>query len=121
EVRAHPRALAAGSPPHQQARSPRLREEHRPAQGARRPGRCDHLDQPGRADRPSGKPEGRGWGSPRLRLVTRDPTRRTDMSRIGRMPVVVPSGVEVAIDGSLVTVKGPQGTLTHTLVTPITT
>jgi large subunit ribosomal protein L6 len=42
------------------------------------------------------------------------------MSRIGRMPVVVPSGVEVAIDGSLVTVKGPKGTLTHTVVTPIT-
>jgi large subunit ribosomal protein L6 len=36
------------------------------------------------------------------------------------MPVVVPSGVEVAIDGSLVTVKGPKGTLTHTVVTPIT-
>jgi large subunit ribosomal protein L6 len=42
------------------------------------------------------------------------------MSRIGRMPVVVPSGVEVAIDGSLVTVKGPKGTLSHTVVTPIT-
>jgi large subunit ribosomal protein L6 len=42
------------------------------------------------------------------------------MSRIGRMPVVVPSGVEVAIDGSLVTVKGPKGTLTHTVVSPIT-
>jgi large subunit ribosomal protein L6 len=41
------------------------------------------------------------------------------MSRIGRMPVVVPSGVEVAIDGSLVTVKGPKGTLSHTVVTPI--
>jgi large subunit ribosomal protein L6 len=42
------------------------------------------------------------------------------MSRIGRMPVVVPSGVEVAIDGSLVTVKGPKGTLSHTVVSPIT-
>ena len=42
------------------------------------------------------------------------------MSRIGRMPVVVPSGVEVAIDGSLVTVKGPKGTLTHSVVSPIT-
>jgi large subunit ribosomal protein L6 len=36
------------------------------------------------------------------------------------MPVVVPSGVEVAIDGPLVTVKGPKGTLSHTVVTPIT-
>jgi large subunit ribosomal protein L6 len=42
------------------------------------------------------------------------------MSRIGRMPVVVPSGVDVAIDGSLVTVKGPKGILSHTVVTPIT-
>jgi large subunit ribosomal protein L6 len=42
------------------------------------------------------------------------------MSRIGRMPVVVPSGVDVSIDGPLVTVKGPKGTLSHTVVTPIT-
>jgi large subunit ribosomal protein L6 len=42
------------------------------------------------------------------------------MSRIGRMPIVVPSGVEVSIDGSLVTVKGPKGTLSHSVVTPIT-
>ena len=42
------------------------------------------------------------------------------MSRIGRIPIVVPSGVDVAIDGSLVTVKGPKGTLSHTVVTPIT-
>ena len=42
------------------------------------------------------------------------------MSRIGRMPVVIPSGVDDAIDGPLVTVKGPKGTLSHTVVTPIT-
>ncbi|MGA8247835.1 MAG: 50S ribosomal protein L6 [Nocardioides sp.] len=42
------------------------------------------------------------------------------MSRIGRMPVVVPSGVEVSIDGPHVTVKGPKGTLSHTVVSPIT-
>jgi large subunit ribosomal protein L6 len=42
------------------------------------------------------------------------------MSRIGRMPIVVPSGVEVSIDGPLVTVKGPKGTLSHTVVSPIT-
>ena len=34
------------------------------------------------------------------------------MSRIGRMPVTVPAGVDVKIDGSVVTVKGPKGTLT---------
>ena len=42
------------------------------------------------------------------------------MSRIGKLPVPVPSGVDVAIDGPLVTVKGPKGTLSHTVVTPIT-
>ena len=42
------------------------------------------------------------------------------MSRIGRMPIVVPPGVEVSIDGSEVTVKGPKGTLSHSVVSPIT-
>src|SRR5215471_16022750 len=35
------------------------------------------------------------------------------MSRIGKMPIPVPSGVEVTIDGRHVTVKGPRGTLEH--------
>ncbi len=35
------------------------------------------------------------------------------MSRIGRMPITVPAGVEVTIDGHTVTVKGPKGTLTR--------
>src|SRR4051794_2531674 len=42
------------------------------------------------------------------------------MSRIGKLPVPVPSGVDVAIDGPVVTVKGPKGTLTHTVAAPIT-
>ena len=42
------------------------------------------------------------------------------MSRIGRLPIPVPSGVDVTIDGSQVTVKGPKGTLTHAVVEPIT-
>jgi large subunit ribosomal protein L6 len=42
------------------------------------------------------------------------------MSRIGRKPIPVPSGVEVAISGQTVTVKGPKGVLTHTLAEPIT-
>jgi large subunit ribosomal protein L6 len=42
------------------------------------------------------------------------------MSRIGRLPVVVPSGVDVAIDGQTVTVKGPKGTLAHSVAEPIT-
>jgi large subunit ribosomal protein L6 len=42
------------------------------------------------------------------------------MSRIGKLPITVPSGVDVAIDGRTVTVKGPKGTLSHTLIDPIT-
>lgn len=34
------------------------------------------------------------------------------MSRIGKMPVTIPAGVDVKVDGSVVTVKGPKGTLT---------
>ncbi len=41
------------------------------------------------------------------------------MSRIGRLPITVPSGVTVDIDGSTVTVKGPKGQLSHTVVEPI--
>jgi large subunit ribosomal protein L6 len=42
------------------------------------------------------------------------------MSRIGKLPITVPSGVEVTIDGQHVSVKGPKGTLSHTIVEPIT-
>ena len=42
------------------------------------------------------------------------------MSRIGKLPIPVPSGVDVTIDGQDVTVKGPKGTLSHTVVEPIT-
>lgn len=36
------------------------------------------------------------------------------MSRIGKMPITLPKGVSVDMDGSTVTVKGPKGTLTQT-------
>jgi large subunit ribosomal protein L6 len=42
------------------------------------------------------------------------------MSRIGKLPITVPSGVDVAVDDRLVTVKGPKGTLSHTVASPIT-
>jgi len=42
------------------------------------------------------------------------------MSRIGRLPIPVPSGVEITLDGQSVTVKGPKGTLSHTVPAPIT-
>ena len=35
------------------------------------------------------------------------------MSRIGRLPVEIPAGVTVTVDGNIVTVKGPKGTLTQ--------
>lgn len=37
------------------------------------------------------------------------------MSRIGRMPIAIPAGVEVKMDGNTVTVKGPKGTLSRTV------
>ena len=41
------------------------------------------------------------------------------MSRIGRMPVAVPAGVDVSIDGRQVTVKGPRGELSLAVAEPI--
>ena len=42
------------------------------------------------------------------------------MSRIGRLPISIPAGVDVTIEGAEITVKGPKGTLTHTVARPIT-
>src|SRR6202021_3473622 len=41
------------------------------------------------------------------------------MSRIGRLPIPVPSGVDVAIEGQAVSVKGPKGSLSLTVAEPI--
>jgi large subunit ribosomal protein L6 len=41
------------------------------------------------------------------------------MSRIGRLPIAVPAGVDIAIDGRNVTVKGPKGALNHSVAAPI--
>ena len=41
------------------------------------------------------------------------------MSRIGRMPIDIPGGVDVKIDGQAVTVKGPKGELSLTVASPI--
>jgi large subunit ribosomal protein L6 len=37
------------------------------------------------------------------------------MSRIGKKPITIPAGVDVQIDGTLITVKGPKGTLTRNI------
>ena len=42
------------------------------------------------------------------------------MSRIGKLPVPVPAGVDVTLDQSTVTVKGPKGVLSHSVAAPIT-
>jgi large subunit ribosomal protein L6 len=41
------------------------------------------------------------------------------MSRIGRLPIDIPTGVDVKVDGSAVTVKGPKGELALTVASPI--
>lgn len=42
------------------------------------------------------------------------------MSRIGKLPVTIPSGVQVSVDKNIVTVKGPKGTLTQKIADGIT-
>jgi len=42
------------------------------------------------------------------------------MSRIGKLPIAVPSGVDVTIEGQQISVKGPKGTLAHIIAEPIT-
>lgn len=37
------------------------------------------------------------------------------MSRVGKSPITVPKGAEISINGAMITVKGPLGTLTHNL------
>ena len=41
------------------------------------------------------------------------------MSRIGRLPIAIPAGVEIKLEGQQVAVKGPKGQLTHTVAEPI--
>ena len=42
------------------------------------------------------------------------------MSRVGKNPIPIPSGVDISVDGAVVTVKGPKGTLSHELPEAIT-
>ncbi|MDV8001219.1 50S ribosomal protein L6 [Rhodococcus sp. IEGM 1408] len=42
------------------------------------------------------------------------------MSRIGKAPISIPSGVDIKVDGQTITVKGPKGELTQDLPSPIT-
>ena len=42
------------------------------------------------------------------------------MSRIGNKPIIVPEGIDVTLNGKVITVKGPKGTLTREITKPIT-
>ena len=42
------------------------------------------------------------------------------MSRIGNKPITIPDGVQVTLNGDVITVKGPKGTLTREITKPIT-
>jgi len=42
------------------------------------------------------------------------------MSRVGKKPLMLPSGVDVKVDGAVITVKGPKGQLVHTLPSVVT-
>jgi large subunit ribosomal protein L6 len=41
------------------------------------------------------------------------------MSRIGKLPIPVPGGVQITLSGQQITVQGPKGTLSHTVAEPI--
>lgn len=41
------------------------------------------------------------------------------MSRIGRLPIDIPAGVDITVDGDQITVKGPKGELTQRVAEPI--
>src|SRR5262249_25659506 len=73
----------------------------------RRHGDRSAVHEPGAHDRP---------GSAAAQGRRRDPLSRlvgAAMSRVGKEPIPVPSGVDVSIDGAHVVVKGPKGTLEH--------
>ena len=42
------------------------------------------------------------------------------MSRIGNKPIIVPEGIDVTLNENVITVKGPKGTLTREITSPIT-
>ena len=116
EVRPQPRALDRRRPPHLQARSAGLRQVDGHAARPRRARRRDHLDVVRPADRPAGHQEGRRWGSPRLRLVGEGAGHVTHRTAC-RSPS--PPASTSRSTASAVTVKGPKGTLTHTVAEPI--
>ena len=83
-----------------------LRGRHDHPEGPGRHGHHDHLDLARRDVRARRAPRGRRRRARRQGLVNGGL-----VSRIGKQPIPVPSGVEVAIEPELVRVKGPKGEL----------
>jgi large subunit ribosomal protein L6 len=71
---------------------------------------------PPRVCSPTARRPGRAWAAKSSRTCGEGVT----MSRIGKQPVPVPTGVDVSIDGQKVSVKGPKGSLNLAIAEPIT-
>jgi ribosomal protein S8 len=82
------------------------RGRHSP--GHERPGCGDRHHPQGCDDRPQGARHRCRWRSPLLRRLK---GREKEMSRVGKMPVTVPAGVDVSIKEDQISVKGTGGTL----------
>src|SRR4029079_6681031 len=81
---------------------------------------ASRSSRPARGCSPTVRPTRRAWvGKSSPTSGDERPGGVENMSRIGKLPVPVPSGVDVTIDGPVVTVKGPKGTLSHTVAAPI--
>ena len=75
-----------------------------------RPRRCDRHHPQGRDDRPQGARYRCRWRSAVLRRLSEN-RGETEMSRVGKMPIAIPAGVDVAIKEDQISVKGTGGTL----------
>src|SRR5690606_10547492 len=97
-----------------QARPPRLRLGEVDPAGRQRPRRCHPVDPEGRHGRPSGSRTERRRRAPLpgvLGVGTDNKNEDRKMSRIGKKPIPVPSGVTASVNGQTVTAKGPKGEL----------
>ena len=97
-----------------EARPARLCVRRHHAARGRRPRHHHPLDAAGRHGRSRGAREERGRRSALQGLLTgrrTEPRETRTMSRVGKKPVAVPSGVTATVDGQTVKMKGPKGEL----------
>ena len=93
------------------ARPAQVRRRRRDPARAQRTRHRDSQHEQGPDVRPRGAAVAHRRRARRRRLVT----ETTSMSRIGKLPVPIPNGVTVTVDGNTVKVKGPKGELSHEL------